>query len=106
MYHDNLRRAVGSAFSVTSVLRYESFVDSTITLFLKTINQRFASKTGAEGVVNFGDYLQYFAFDAIEEMTYGVRDGGLIESGCDVGLLLRYLQDFLNYSYLVIIPTA
>ena len=70
------------------------------------MNQRFANKTGAEGVVNFGDYLQYFAFDAIEEITYGVRDGGLIESGRDVGQLLRYLQEFLNYGYLVINPAA
>ena len=91
---------------MTSVLRYESYADSTIALFLRTINQRFANKTGAEGVVNFGDYLQYFAFDTIEELTYGVRDGGLIESGRDVGRLLGYLHDFLHYGYLVSIPTA
>ena len=92
---------------MTSVLRYESYADSTIALFLGTINSRFANKTGAEGVVNFGDYLQYFAFDTIEELTYGVRDGGLIESGRDVeGRLLRYLQDFLHYGYLVSIPNA
>lgn len=91
---------------MTSVLRYESLVDSTIALFLKTINERFANKTSAESVVNFGEWLQYFAFDAIEELTYGVRDGGLIESGRDVGRLLGYLQEFLNYGYLVIIATA
>ena len=91
---------------MTSVLRYEPFVDSTIGLFLKTINQRFTNKTGAEGVVNFAEWLQYFAFDTIEELTYGARDDGLIESGRDVSEILGYLQDFLSYGYVVIIPTA
>ena len=70
------------------------------------MNQKFANKTGEEGVVNFAEWLQYFAFDTIEELTYGVRDGGLIEGGRDVSGLLGCLQSFLNYGYVVIIPTA
>ena len=91
---------------MTSVLRYEPLVDSTIGLFLKTVNQRYADKTDAEGVFNFAEWLLYFAFDTIEQLTYGARDDGLIESGRDVSGLLGYLQDFLNYGYLVIIPNA
>ena len=75
---------------MTSVLRYELYVDSTIGLFLKTINKRFANKIGAEGVVDFAAWFQYFAFDTIEELTYGVRHSGLIESGRDVNGLLGY----------------
>ena len=97
---------MGSAFSVASVLRYEPFVDSTIGSLLRTINQRFANKSGAEGVVNFADWLLYFAFDTIEELTYGARDDGLIEAGRDVSGLLGYLQGFLDYGYVVIIPTV
>ena len=91
---------------MTSVLRYELFVDSTIGLFLKTIDQRFANRIGAEGVVDFAAWFQYFAFDTIEELTYGVRDGGLIEAGRDVSQMLGYIQDFLGYGYVVIIQTT
>ncbi len=81
-------------------------MDSTIGLFLKTMNQKFANRSGAEGVVDFAEWLQYFAFDTIEGLTYGTRDGGLIESGRDVSGLLRYLQDFLGYGYVVMIQAV
>lgn len=91
---------------MTSVLRYELFVDSTIGLFLKTINQRFANRSGAEGVVDFAAWFQYFALDTIEALTYGVRVGGLIEAGRDVSGMLGYISDLLGYGYVVGSPTA
>lgn len=74
-FHSKLRRAVSNAYAMTSLVQFEPLVDSTTTEFLKQLKQRYADKADEAGVVDFGAWLQYYAFDDLRvdiHETYGV----------------------------------
>jgi cytochrome P450 len=72
-FHAKLRRAVNNAYAMTSLVQFEPLVDSTTTEFLRQLNQRYADKVDDCGIVDFGVWLQYYAFDVICELTYSKR---------------------------------
>lgn len=76
-WHDNLRRAVNPAFSLSALVQYEPFVNNTIASFLQQLSTRFADKPGADGLVDLPTWLQWYAFDVIGELTYGAPFGFL-----------------------------
>jgi hypothetical protein len=82
-WHDQDRRLINSAFSLTQLLRYEPWIDGTTELFLEKIRSGFAGKEGPDGIVDFIEWLGYFSADVISEMTFGERTG-FLEAGKDV----------------------
>jgi hypothetical protein len=64
------------------------------------MHSRYANQSGDTGLVDFGAWLQYFAFDVICELTYSKRIG-FVERGADVEDILADLQKFVNYSAVV-----
>jgi hypothetical protein len=95
-YHAKLRRAVSNAFAMSTLVQFEPFVDSTTAEFLNQLDERYAEKTGSEGVCDFGTWLQYYAFDVIGELTYS-RRLGFVERGEDVNGIIGSLEMALNY---------
>ncbi|KAF1839795.1 cytochrome P450 [Decorospora gaudefroyi] len=97
-FHAKLRRAVGNAYAMSSLIQFEPLVDSTITTFLAQLEQRFASRTDGDegGVCDFGLWLQYFAFDVIGELTFSKRLG-FVDKGMDVDGIIGDLERLLNY---------
>lgn len=95
-FHASLRRAVSNIFSLSSLLQYEPFVDSTTSEFLKQLQSRYADKEGEEGILDFAKWLQYYAFDVIGEMTYSRRHG-FIDEGRDVDGIIEYLCSLFDY---------
>ena len=49
-WHDSVRRCVNYAFSMTSMVQYEGYVDETIKVFLDQLETRFAGKGGANSI--------------------------------------------------------
>ncbi|KAI9798293.1 MAG: hypothetical protein M1833_004865 [Piccolia ochrophora] len=92
-FHAALRRSVNSAFSMSTLLQYEQFVDSTTEVFLDQIEQRFA-RTGA--ICDLSRWLQYYAFDVIGELTYSKRHG-FVDRGEDVDGIIDYLGSLFSY---------
>ena len=64
-FHAQLRRCVNGAFSMSSLVQYEPFVDSTTAIFLQQTDKLYA-QTGAR--CDFATWLQFYAFDVIGEM--------------------------------------
>lgn len=93
-FHAQLRRSVNSAFSMSALIQYEPTVDSTTELFLSQTEKLFAD-LGA--VCNFPRWLQFYAFDAIGEMTYSKRYGFLKENE-DIDGIIDYVTNLFNYS--------
>ncbi|PBP18060.1 cytochrome P450-like protein [Diplocarpon rosae] len=92
-FHAQLRRSVNSAFSMSTLIQYEPFVDSTTELFLNRTAELFASP----GVgCDFARWLQFYAFDVIGEMTYSKRHG-FLERNEDVDGIVNYLAKLFNY---------
>jgi hypothetical protein len=85
---------------MSSLVQFEPLVDSTITELVTQMHSRYANQSGDTGLVDFGAWLQYFAFDVICELTYSKRIG-FVERGADVEDILADLQKFVNYSAVV-----
>lgn len=98
-FHARLRRAVNNAYAMSSLVQFEPLVDSAIHEFLAQLHSRYTEKSGSE-VVDFGEWLQYFAFDVICELTYSKRMG-FMERGDDVENIISNLQWVLNYAAVV-----
>ncbi len=92
-FHAQLRRSVNSAFSMSTIVQYEPFVDSTTELFLAQTEKLFA---GSGASCNFSQWLQFYAFDVIGEMTYSKRHG-FLEENKDVEGIIAFLANLFDY---------
>jgi hypothetical protein len=61
-FHATIRRPVAGAYSMTTLLKYEPFVDTTSQVFLRRLKELFVD-TGK--VCDLGIWLQYYAFDVM-----------------------------------------
>jgi len=93
-YHAKYRRCVNGAFSMSSLVNYEPLVDSTTAVYIKRTRELFVDQGQR---CNFSQWLQYFAFDVIGELTWSKRLG-YIERNEDVEGVVGFLGDFLSYA--------
>jgi len=93
-YHSKLRRAVNHAYAMSTLVQFEPLVDSTTTEFLRQLSERFADRP--EKVCDFGEWLQFYAFDVIGELTFSKRLG-FIDRGVDVDNIIANLEKALGY---------
>ncbi|KAH8750876.1 cytochrome P450 [Hyaloscypha finlandica] len=93
-FHAQLRRSVNSAFSMTTLIQYEPFVDSTTELFLSQTEKLYVN-TGT--ACNFSRWLQFYAFDVIGEMTYSKRHG-FLEENRDIDGIIDYVANLFDYA--------
>ncbi|CAI6333040.1 unnamed protein product [Periconia digitata] len=93
-YHAKYRRCVNSAFAMSSLVNYEPLVSSTMSVFLDKTQELYAN-TGDS--CNFSQWLQYFAFDVIGDLTWSKRLG-FVEENRDVDGIVAFLQKFLSYA--------
>ncbi|KAK1764032.1 cytochrome P450 [Phialemonium atrogriseum] len=92
-FHAAIRRPIANAYSMTTLLKYEPFVDTTSRVFLQRLNELYGDTGKA---CDLGTWLQYYAFDVIGEMTFSKRLG-FLETGSDVGGIIKDLEWRLNY---------
>lgn len=93
-YHDRIKRAVNSAFSVTSLVRYEPYVDDVISTWLDQIGCRFAD-TGEP--CNLATWMHFYSLDVIGKVVYG-QQYGFLTSGADIDGMVESTQKMLNYA--------
>ena len=58
--HSKLKRAIANAYAMSTIVEFEPLVDSTSSIFMKKVDERFA-QTGT--VCKLDEYLQMYAFD-------------------------------------------
>lgn len=78
---------------MSSLVNYEPLVSSTLTYWLDKTDDMFAS-TGKS--CNFNQWLQFFAFDVIGELTWSKRLG-FVEGNKDVDNIIGFLGKFFDY---------
>ncbi|KAH7367124.1 pisatin demethylase [Plectosphaerella cucumerina] len=91
-FHAKLRRAVSNAYAMSTLVTFEPLVDSTSQEFLKQLKQRFSGGKTCD----LGQWLQFYAFDVIGELTYSKRLG-FVDRGVDVDDIITNLEGLLNY---------
>ena len=92
-FHAQFRRSVNAAFAMSALVQYEPFVDNTTKLFLKQTEKFFVDNP--EGC-NFTQWLQFYAFDVIGEITYSKRHG-FVEKNEDIDGIVNYLGNLFLY---------
>lgn len=92
-FHGKFRRCVNAAFSMSALVQYEPFVDSTTRLFLDQTKRLFVEE---ERACDFTTWLQYYAFDVIGEITYSKRHG-FVERNEDVEGIIAHLGRLFLY---------
>ncbi len=80
---------------MTSAVSYEPFVTSNLNKFFDHVDQRFAGKKGAEGIMDLPAWMTFFAIDGIGELTNSASYG-LIEAGRDKDGIFAAMQSFLS----------
>jgi Cytochrome P450 len=75
-----LKRPIAGIYTTSNLMSFECYVDSTMRFFFKQLDTRFET---TKSVCDFGNWLQYFAFDVIGELTFSKRLG-FLECGEDV----------------------
>jgi hypothetical protein len=78
---------------MSALVQYEPFVDNTTKLFLEQTEKLFAKRAD---VCDFTQWLQFYAFDVIGEITYSKRHG-FIEKNEDVEGIVAYLGKLFLY---------
>ncbi|KAK6371295.1 hypothetical protein LTS17_009026 [Exophiala oligosperma] len=92
-YHANLRRSVNNAFSMSQLVQYEPAVNETIEIFLDQTDKLYAKPNR---ICDFAEWLQFFAFDVIGQITYSKRHG-FLERNEDVDGMIGYLGKLFSY---------
>ncbi|KAH9204888.1 cytochrome P450 oxidoreductase [Leptodontidium sp. 2 PMI_412] len=92
-FHAAIRRPVAHAYSMTTLVQFEPFVDTTSQVFCRRLTELFA---GTRKVCDLGKWLQYYAFDVIGEITFSKRFG-FLETGSDIEGIIADLEWRLVY---------
>lgn len=109
--HRALKKPVSSAYSMTNLVRFEPYVDTTIRIFCEQLRARFVVVTETEahdgqnqqseaGPCDLGQWLQMFAFDVIGELTFSKRLG-FLETGGDVEGVMANIWNMFRETSLV-----
>ncbi|KAF5006060.1 hypothetical protein FDECE_7542 [Fusarium decemcellulare] len=95
-YHQVYKRPIASAYSMSTLVEFEPFVDNTTRVFMKRLDE-FAD-SGAE--LDFGTWLQMYAFDVVGEVAFGEKLG-FLESGTDIDGIMADIRLKLAYASIV-----
>ncbi|WPH00939.1 Hypothetical protein R9X50_00377300 [Acrodontium crateriforme] len=99
--HATMRRPVASAFALSTLVEFEPLIDSTTAVFLSRLDELYA---GTSKSCNLGQWLQWYAFDVIGELTFSKRLG-FMEKAEDVeGIIASVSANFDRCSVLGQMP--
>ncbi|KAI0854665.1 putative benzoate 4-monooxygenase cytochrome P450 [Xylaria cubensis] len=78
--HKQIKSPIAPLYSLTNTVTFEPLVDEVLTCLEEQLNKKFS---GTNEAFNFGEYLQFFAFDVMGTLTFSKRYG-FLETGKDV----------------------
>lgn len=78
---------------MSALVQYEPFVDNTTKLFLEQTRDIYVDSPDG---CDFPQWLQFYAFDVIGEITYGKRHG-FVENNKDIDGIVGYLSWLFLY---------
>ncbi|KAH7070390.1 cytochrome P450 [Paraphoma chrysanthemicola] len=91
--HAFLRKRVTGAFSMSSILKYEQYIQSCLDLLLYKLKK----PAGSGQVIDIAHFTDALAFDVVGELAYGEKLGHL-RTGTDVGGLRKGIFDAFVFS--------
>ena len=90
--HRALKRPIAGIYSMTNLVSFEPYVDTTIRVLL----ERMEAQQAAQATVDLGAWMQFFAFDVMGEITFS-RRFGFLETAGDVDGIIGAIYRFFTY---------
>lgn len=88
--HRALKRPIAGIYSMTNLVSFEPYVDTTIAALLKQLEARKSER------IDLTAWLQFFAFDVMGEITFS-RRFGFLDTGADVDSMVADIYKFFAY---------
>ena len=92
--HRSMKIPIAGIYSMSNLVSFEPYVDSTIGFFLQRLEE---AQGKAGGKIDLGTWLQWFAFDVMGEITFSKRLGFLDEAK-DVDGIMGSIWKMFQYS--------
>lgn len=92
--HSALRRPIANIYSMSNLVEFEPYVDSTIRVLLKQLEE---AKPGPDEAVDLGKWLQWFALDVMGEITFS-RRLGFLDRAEDVDGIIQKVLGLFKYA--------
>jgi cytochrome P450 len=99
--HARLKRPIAQSFSLSTLVEFEPLIDSTTAVFLSRLDELYA---GTGRVCDLGQWLQWYAFDVIGELTFSKRLGFLERAEDVEGIIASVSANFDRCSVLGQMP--
>lgn len=90
--HKQIKNPIAPLFSVTNMTSFEDLVDDTLQCLLEKFDERFAE---TDEIFDLGQWLQFFAFDVMGNMTFSKRYG-FLDNGRDVEGMLSTIVAYMR----------
>jgi hypothetical protein len=89
--HAAMKRPIAQAYSLSTLVEFEPFIDSTTAVLFSRLDELFAN---SNKICDLGEWLQFYAFDVIGELTFSKRLG-FLQQGQDVeGIMASIAANF------------
>ena len=100
--HRSLKRPISSIYSMTNLVSFEPYVDTTMGVFFDRLEQEQFRKAayGSDATSDLGAWLLYFAFDVMGEITFSKRFG-FLDTVSDVDGIIGDIYRFFSYTHAV-----
>ncbi|KAI9648453.1 hypothetical protein NHQ30_003087 [Ciborinia camelliae] len=90
--HKQIKSPIAALFSLSNVAKFEGLVEEVLSCMSKQFDKRFVD---AGETFDFGEWLQYFAFDVMGTMSFSKRYG-FLDQGRDVEGMLDAIFNFFK----------
>ncbi|KAH6997470.1 cytochrome P450 [Ilyonectria destructans] len=92
-YHREMKKPIANAFSLTTLLTNEPAVDSCTNLLI----EKLVKFSDAKNPIDLGEWVQFYTFDVVGELTFA-KKLGFLETGGDVDGMIETIEGILVYA--------
>ncbi|KAF5009174.1 hypothetical protein FDECE_4618 [Fusarium decemcellulare] len=96
-FHASIKRPISNAYSMSTLTDYEPLVDRSILTLFEELDRRYLDSSASCPLF---DWLQYYAFDVIGELTCS-EPFGFLRTGQDVYGIIAQLNSSMDYNAVV-----
>ncbi|KAK2602592.1 hypothetical protein N8I77_009110 [Diaporthe amygdali] len=95
-FHSRYMRPIQKLYSMNSMLSMEGLVDKTIRSLCEQIENRFIDGKNAGKTCDIADWVSFYTWDAVGELTFS-KDFGFLRGGCDQMQLIQTAESVMHY---------
>jgi hypothetical protein len=95
-FHRTFIRPISKIYSMTNILTLQLLADRTTTTFCRRLEEEFIQGPNAGRKCNLVDWLMFYAWDVVGEVTFN-QPIGFLEKGGDIDNMLHTADQALEY---------